>query len=113
MSGSQSPFVINSDVKPRPIAVTYAHYRCDSHFNALIKWLRQKGITSRNALHALRKEYGSLICQQSGIYAASTALRHSSISLTVSHYIDQKQKVALDIGQLLNPPQQQAAALGA
>ena len=113
MSGSQSPFVINSNVKPRPLAVTYAHYRCDSHFNALIKWLRQKGITSTNALHALRKEYGSLICQQSGIYAASTALRHSSIQLTVSHYIDQKQKVALDMGQLLNPPQQQAAALGA
>jgi integrase len=67
----------------------------------LVAWLRSKGLTARNALHALRKEFGSQICAQAGIYAASVALRHSSINLTREYYIDKKQPAFLAIGKLM------------
>jgi integrase len=104
--GKGSPFVIESPIQPRPDSVKTHHYRCNNLFDQLIAWLRGKGIKSRNALHALRKEFGSLICAQAGIFAASTALRHSSINLTREYYLDKKQPTFLAITKLL---QNQAA----
>jgi len=51
----------------------------------------------RNPMHSLRKEYGSLICEQAGIYAASMALGHSDIRITQASYLDSKKKVVVDI----------------
>jgi len=99
--GEGLPFVVSSPVQPRPRAVTYHHYRCDRLFKETVSWLRSKGITARNALHALRKEYGSQICAQAGIFAASAALRHSSINLTRDYYIEKKQRVVFQVGELL------------
>ena len=99
--GKGPPFVIESPIQPRPHAASYHHYRCDRLFKELIEWLRGKGITARNALHTLRKEFGSQICAQAGIYAASRALRHGSIAVTAAHYLDKKQPVVLKIGELL------------
>lgn len=99
--GLGSPFVIQSPVQPRPEATSYHHYRCDHLFKELIEWLRGKGMTARNALHSLRKEFGSQICAQAGIYAASVALRHSSINLTREHYVDKKQRAVFEVGRLL------------
>jgi integrase len=99
--GKGSPFVIESPVAPRPEATRNHHYRCNRLFKELIEWLRGKGLTARNALHALRKEFGSQICAQAGIYAASVALRHSSINLTREFYIDKKQPAFLAISKLL------------
>jgi len=99
--GKASPFVIESPIQPRPDSIRTHHYRCNRSFEELIKWLRGKGLTARNALHALRKEFGSQICAQAGIYAASIALRHSSINLTREFYIDKKQPVFLAIAKMM------------
>jgi integrase len=101
MPGQRSPFVIESTVAPRPESTRNHHYRCNRSFKELVAWLRSKGLTARNALHALRKEFGSQICAQAGIYAASVALRHSSINLTREYYIDKKQPAFLAIGKLM------------
>ena len=99
--GHGSPFVIESPVQPRPESTRNHHYRCNRLFKELVQWLRGKGLTARNALHALRKEFGSQICAQGGIYAASVALRHSSINLTREFYIDKKQPTFLPISKLM------------
>ena len=99
--GKGSPFVIESNIQPRPESVKNHHYRCNRLFKELIAWLRGKGVTTRNALHALRKEFGSQICAQAGIYAASVALRHSSINLTREYYLDKKQPTFLAIGKMM------------
>lgn len=99
--GQGSPFVIESPVQPRPEATRNHHYRCNRLFKELVKWLHGKGLTARNALHALRKEFGSQICAQAGIFAASTALRHSSINLTREYYIDKRQPAFFQVSKLL------------
>jgi integrase len=98
--GKGSPFVIASPIQPRPDSVKTHHYRCNNLFDQLITWLRGKGIESRNAIHALRKEFGSQICAQAGIFAASAALRHSSIVLTREYYIDKKQPAVFQLSKL-------------
>jgi integrase len=85
-------FVVESDVNPRPNA-HYQHYRCDRIHKELITWLRSQGINSNNPLHTLRKEYGSEICRQFGLYEASRALRHSSYGVTEGFYVDKKAEV--------------------
>lgn len=101
MAKSKSEFVIESKAAPTA-APHWNRYRCDGHFKAMLEWLRSKGITARNPLHTLRKEFGSLINQQFGIFAASAALRHSNITITREAYVDRKERIALDIGQLMN-----------
>ena len=100
---SKSVFVINSNVEPRQ-SVTYHHYRCQIHFDRLIKWLRSKGVKAKNAIHSLRKEFGSLIAQQGGIYTASVQLRHSDIRTTRDYYLDKKERIVLPIGKILKEP---------
>lgn len=100
--GKGSPFVIESPVEARPQSVRNHHYRCNRSFKELVAWLRGKGIKSRNALHSLRKEFGSQICAQAGIFAASVALRHSSINLTREYYLDKKQPAFLAISKLMH-----------
>jgi integrase len=102
--GKASPFVIESSIQPRPQSVKNHHYRCNRLFKELVTWLRGKGIKSRNALHALRKEFGSQICAQAGIFAASVALRHSSINLTREYYVDKKQPAVFQVSKLLETP---------
>ena len=99
--GAGSPFVIESPIEPRPESTRNHHYRCNRLCNELVQWLRGKGLTARNALHALRKEFGSQICAQAGIYAASVALRHSSINLTRDYYIDKKKATFLNVTKLM------------
>jgi integrase len=111
--GNGSPFVIESSVAPRPESVKNHHYRCNHSFKELVAWLRSKGLKARNALHALRKEFGSQICAQAGIYAASVALRHSSINLTREYYIDKKQPAFFGVSKLMQeqPSGEQPAAV--
>ncbi len=99
-----STFVIEADAEPYAGA-TYTHYRAQPHFEALTEWLRAKGITAIKPLHELRKEFGSLICAKYGIYAASKMLRHSRITTTEEHYLDQKERVTIGLGNLLAWPQ--------
>lgn len=96
-AGSRSKFVIESRVAPRPGA-TWHHYRAQRHFDALVKWLRGKGVTARNAIHSLRKEFGSIICQQGGIHIASRQLRHADIRITSQTYADKRERVVVKMG---------------
>ena len=77
------------------------HYRADRAHKEAISWLRTKGVTAPKALHALRKEYGSLVCKKAGIHVASKLLRHSDISLTSAVYADGRGAVTSGLGSAL------------
>ena len=84
--------------------MTHTHYRAKKQFDALLAWLRSKHVAASKPLHELRKEFGSQICTKHGILAASRMLRHGGISITAEHYIDQKGRVTLGMGNLLVMP---------
>lgn len=89
---STSLFVIESDKPPKPQAST-RYYRCNAHFKILLKWLRGQGIDSLKPLHTLRKEIGSIIASEHGIFEASRFLRHSDIRITSAIYADKKKVI--------------------
>jgi integrase len=99
---AKSQFVIESEVEAKP-AASYPHARAEPAFNGLCKWLRSKGVDGLRPIHTLRKEFGSLICQQAGLYAASRALRHADVGITARHYLDQKERVTVGVGGMLRP----------
>jgi integrase len=74
------------------------HYRAGAVFDRLTAWLRAHGVTARKPLHELRKELGSLVTAEHGIYAASRVLRHSNVATTAAHYTDLKNRPVIDIG---------------
>jgi hypothetical protein len=95
--------VIEANAEPRS-ATTYAHYRAQQDFDALIVWLRSNGVTATKPLHELRKEFGSQLCAKYGIYAASRMLRHADIRVTAQHYLDTKERTPIGLGNLLAMP---------
>jgi integrase len=95
-----SPFVIVSPNQPRPLQ-SRRYYRAESVLKRTTEWLHSQGIKARTPLHSLRKEMGSVICAEQGIYAASLALRHSNIAITRDYYIDKKKAVSFPIGKML------------
>ena len=97
--------MIESDVRP----VTdkhYDHYRSQATFDKLIAWLRGHGVDAEKPLHALRKEFGSLIAARFGIYAAKEMLGHADITTTAAHYLEAKEKPMIGLGHLLPAPAQ-------
>jgi integrase len=100
MKNATGEFVIGTAVST-VIAPHWNHYRCDCTFKKLLDWLRSKGVTARNPLHTLRKEFGSLINQKFGIYAASAALRHSNIGITRDAYVDKKERTAINLFEMI------------
>lgn len=97
----KAAYVLAGDVS-RPGA-TYAHYRAADTFASLASWLRAHGVNSAKPLHTLRKEFGSLICQKAGLFAASRFLRHADTNITAMHYAAQKDRVTVGLGSLLSP----------
>lgn len=79
------------------------HYRAGRAHAELIQWLHGKGLTSRNPLHALRKEFGSIVCQKAGVYVASRLLRHANITMTATVYTDDRGRVTSGLGAALSP----------
>lgn len=104
MAASRSQFVIEVGVAPRPNASSYHHYRCSAVFATLTAWLKVRGIEGRNPLHALRKEFGTQINRSHGLFAASAALRHSSIQLTRSVYVAKKDRAVFSVPQSARSP---------
>jgi integrase len=100
MKNATGEFVIGTATATE-IAPHWNHYRCDCTFKKLLDWLRSKGVTARNPLHTLRKEFGSLINQKFGIYAASAALRHSNIGITRDAYVDKKERTAINLFEMI------------
>ena len=78
-------------------SASYGYYRCDCMWRDLIAWLKDKGVSQRNAVHALRKESGSLIASSFGIEAARQHLGHRNIRTTSAHYVDKKKRVEVRI----------------
>lgn len=99
---AKTDFVIEADVDAKPGA-KYSHLRAEPVFNALCKWLRSKGVEGLRPIHTMRKEFGSLICKEAGLYAASRALRHADVGITAKHYLDQKERVTVGLGAMLRP----------
>lgn len=93
--GSKSEFVLKGGV-PNPSA-TYDYYRCDRTWRALNAWLRSKGIKQQKAIHALRKESGSLVAADFGIEAARQHLGHRDIHTTSAHYVGKKKRVEVNL----------------
>jgi integrase len=97
---SPGAFVIHSEVKPRPLAYSYHHYRLARLFAWLVRWLKSHGVESRMGLHTLRKEFGSLMTEAHGISAASRALGHANIQLTQAVYVGKKVRAAVAMPSL-------------
>ena len=57
------------------MCASYAHYRTGPLLDSLTEWLRAKGVNDRKPLHPLREEFGSIVADKMGIYAASRAFR--------------------------------------
>lgn len=68
-------------------------YRCNDVFNVLTKWLRENGVNGQKPIHTLRKEIGSVIASEQGIFAASRYLRHADINITSAFYADKKKAI--------------------
>jgi hypothetical protein len=81
-------FVINSSKSPK--TSKGREYRCDDVFTRVLTWLRAQDVESSKPIHTLRKEIGSVINHEYGIYAASCFLRHSDIRITAEYYLDNK-----------------------
>lgn len=89
---AKGPFVIESDgAKERNPGS--GSYRCEAHWKTVVAWLKKQGVTAQKPVHELRKEIGSLIASEHGIYAASRYLRHSDIRITAQYYLDKKQRI--------------------
>jgi integrase len=84
-------FIFESKVKARPDKL-YDHYRAGTQFKKLIGWLRSKEVNGNKPVHILRKEFGSLIAQKFGIFAAKEMLGHADIATTSAHYLEAKTK---------------------
>lgn len=97
---SDSAFVIESH-RPVHHRSQKRSYRAEHHFKRLNTWLREHGVNADKPMHEMRKEFGALINARYGIYAASRALRHSQIAITVAHYTDKKERVTVGLGNLL------------
>lgn len=78
------------------------HYRAGRAHAELVKWLHNKGLNARNPIHALRKEFGSIVCQKAGVYVASRLLRHANITMTASVYTDDRGRVTSGLGSALS-----------
>jgi integrase len=63
--------------------------------------LRKNGVEGAKPIHTLRKEAGSIIATKAGIHAASRFLRHADIQVTSMHYADYKERVTVDMDDLL------------
>jgi len=99
-----SDFVIDApqagaDKSSRPWGI---RYRCSSVFEKVTAWLRANGVEGNKPLHTLRKEAGSMIATQHGIFAAAQFLRHSDIKVTAEHYADKKTPTTIDVAGLLD-----------
>jgi integrase len=111
---AKSPFVISSEVTRKTARTTRTwtrpprndsarpYYRCAPVFRRLTQWLRSKGVEADKPVHEMRKEIGSLIATEHGIYAASRFLRHSDITTTARHYADYKARISVGLGKLLD-----------
>jgi len=88
----KAQFVIESTKPPSPEIKTRS-YRCNEVFKTVLAWLRGQGVEAAKPLHTMRKEIGSIIASEHGIFEASRYLRHSDIRITSAIYADKKKTI--------------------
>lgn len=95
-------FVLQSDrdVNPKGIGKP----RCHHTWQALMKWLRAKGVDDIKPIHSLRKSIGSLMAEKHGIHAAQRHLRHTTPAITSKYYSNSEAVETPGIGSLLITP---------
>lgn len=91
---------------------TAAKLRFSTRFRTVSSWLTQKGIPEVKSLHALRKEFGSLVSTKHGIFTASTYLGHSSVVITQESYGSLVGNPTVDIGKLIQGDKEEDLAKG-
>lgn len=96
----KTDFVVAPELQSGATAAVQ-YYRCEPVFMKVTAWLRQQGVKGDKPLHALRKEFGSIICASADIHTASRQLRHSNLSTTAAFYLDNRRRVSVPIGALL------------
>jgi integrase len=96
---AEGSFVVESKRNPRQNAPA-GWYRCGETIKELSAWLKEKGLKTK-PLHTLRKEFGSVVCDRHGIYAASLSLGHANIGITARYYLDKKGRATVGLGHLL------------
>lgn len=94
-------FVIESKGRARYHKTRWNYYRAEDHFRALYVWLEKQGIKDNKKLHTLRKELGSILANEQGIFAAQQVLRHAHIQTTSRHYADKRRSITAGLGALL------------
>lgn len=82
----------------------WQNYRADNALKELCQWLRDRGVNVQKPIHTLRKEFGRLITEKLGLYAASLALRHGSPNVTATYYADDTRQKTTGLGKLLSLP---------
>lgn len=85
-------FVVESPLKHDSKAKA-GRYRCNPVFKTVLAWLRKQGVDGHKPLHTLRKEIGSIIASEHGIFEASRYLRHADIHITSAFYADKKKTI--------------------
>ena len=94
-------FVVESKGSARYHKTRWNYYRAEAHFKALYEWLGKQGIKDDKKLHTLRKELGSILANEQGIFAAQQVLRHAHIQTTSRHYADKRRSITAGLGALL------------
>lgn len=72
-------------------------YRAKPVWTRLTRWLRAHGVTAQKPCHTLRKESGSLVNAEHGIFAASRFLRHADVKTTADFYADARKRVVVGV----------------
>lgn len=85
-------FVVESHLNHDPKAKA-GRYRCNPVFSKVLTWLRKNGVDGHKPLHTLRKEIGSIIASEHGIFEASRYLRHADIHITSAFYADKRKTI--------------------
>lgn len=80
----------------------YHEGRLRKRFEAVNRWLHEKGFNKRNPLHSLRKECGSIIAKKCGILEASKVLRNT-VQVCAVHYAGIAELNTVDVGGTFAP----------
>jgi integrase len=75
----------------------WSSYRADAAFEEVLRWLRGRGWDSAQPIHQLRKEFGSMVSMNFGVFEASEALGHSDVRVTAALYVAAKRAIHLEM----------------
>lgn len=94
-----SPYILGGLVSESKSVAISENYRCPSALAIANAWLRARGVEAGkqrgNPLHRLRKQFGSEVATEFGLFCAQKLLGHSSPAVTAKYYAAQTDLPAL------------------